>query len=170
MSDPLIGEIRIFGGNFAPMGWALCDGQLLPISSHQALFSVLGTQYGGDGITTFGLPGLRGRAPVHWGDGPATSNVTLGSTGGSETNTLTTSTMAAHNHAFNVSPSADSFELTDNVLAKAPAPQGSGATPTDAMSSSSIGNTGGAQSFATREPFLGITYIIALVGTYPSRS
>ncbi|MFY1113097.1 MAG: tail fiber protein, partial [Methanosarcinaceae archaeon] len=97
-SEPFIGEIRMFAGNFAPRGWAFCDGQLLPISQNTALFSILGTTYGGDGRTTFGLPDLRGRVPVHAGSGPGLSTVRLGDTGGAETVTLSQAQMPSHNH------------------------------------------------------------------------
>src|SRR5262245_26202423 len=101
MSDPFIAEIKMFGGNFAPLGWATCDGQLLPISQYTALFSLLGTTYGGDGVTNFALPDLRGRVPMHPGQGPGLSPRTLGEKAGTETVTLTTAQLPAHNHAAN---------------------------------------------------------------------
>src|SRR6478752_1968066 len=99
MSEPFIGEIRLFGGNFAPQGWAFCDGQLLSISQFDALFSLVGTTYGGDGVTTFALPDLRGRVPVHQGQGQATTNRVIGERAGSESVTLISAQMGAHDHA-----------------------------------------------------------------------
>src|SRR5215213_5859350 len=101
MADPYIGEIRMFAGNFAPRGWALCNGQLLSISQNTALFSLLGTMYGGNGQTTFALPDLRGRVPLHFGQGPGLSNYVEGEVGGTETVTLTTGEMPSHNHGAN---------------------------------------------------------------------
>ena len=98
MSEPFLAEIKIIGFNFAPVGWAYCDGQILPIAQNQSLYSLLGTTYGGDGRTTFGLPDLRGRIPLHQGQGPGLSSRKLGSKGGGETVTLTTSQLASHSH------------------------------------------------------------------------
>lgn len=175
----------MFGGNFAPRGWALCEGQLLPISSHTALFSILGTTYGGDGRTTFGLPDLRGRAPIGNGSGPGLSPRQLGEKGGSETNTLQTVHLPAHNHAaaLNVS-SADATQsaATENSTIATPgtlsgrtftATQGFNAgTPDVTMNAASVqtGMTGGNQPVNNVQPFLAINYIIALEGTYPSRN
>ncbi|MDQ6777385.1 MAG: tail fiber protein, partial [Actinomycetota bacterium] len=103
MSEPFLGEVRTFGFNFAPRGWAFCNGQLLPISQNTALFSLLGTQYGGDGIQTFALPDLRGRVGIHQGSGPGLSPYAIGQTGGTETVTLTSNEMPAHNHSVNAS-------------------------------------------------------------------
>src|SRR6266540_4826913 len=105
MSDPYLGEIRIFAGNFAPRGWAFCLGQLLSISQNTALFSLLGTNFGGDGRTTFGLPNLQGRAPMHWGDGPGLTPRSIGETAGSDTSTLITLQMPAHTHSLVASTS-----------------------------------------------------------------
>jgi microcystin-dependent protein len=171
MPDPYLGEIKMFAGNFAPVGFALCDGQLLAISQYSALFSLLGTYYGGDGITTFGLPDLRGRTPIHWGTGPGLSPISQGQTGGSETRTLTTNNLPSHSHTMYADDNtATAFDLAGNALAKAGFPQTSTASPTDAMASATIGNTGGAQSFNIRSPYQSVGYIIALQGIYPSRS
>ena len=119
MSEPYVGEIRMFAGNFAPRGWAFCDGQLLAVSQNDALFSLLGTIYGGDGRTTFGLPDVRGRVPVHQGTGPGLSQRRLGSKGGSEDVTLTSNQLASHSHDFNANTAlADSEMPTGRVVAQ----------------------------------------------------
>ena len=172
MSDPFVGEIRMFAGNFAPRNWALCDGQLLPVSQNDALFSLLGTIYGGDGRTTFGLPDLRGRLPVHQGTGPGLTPRPIGQRSGQETVTLTTNQLPAHGHALNASAeSADATQAAGNLPAQ---------TAEDAFSASAVGTTlssaaiasggGGGTSHPNVQPFLCINFIIALVGVYPSRS
>jgi microcystin-dependent protein len=172
--EPFIAQIMMFGGNFAPRGWALCDGQLLAISSNSALFSLLGTTYGGDGRTTFGLPDLRGRVPIHPGTGPGLSPYTLGQKGGVESVTLTENQLPSHRHTLWV----------DNDL---PSPQGtpptsmSGMTlareayvnsnaPDTQLNAEMMGYTGGSQSVGNLQPFLTVNFIIALQGIYPSRS
>jgi microcystin-dependent protein len=170
--EPFIGQIIMFGGNFAPRSWAFCDGQLLAISENEALFSILGTTFGGDGRTTFGLPDLRGRAPVHGGNGPGLSNVRLGEKGGTETVTLNTSQMPQHTHSLNASSlDATSPNPTGNVLARAEAESLYVDIPTNTtMNSNSINNTGGTQSHNNMQPFQCINFIIALQGTFPSRN
>lgn len=170
--EAFIGEIRFFGGNFAPRGWAFCDGQMLAISQYQALFSLLGTTYGGDGRTTFALPDARGRAMIHEGQGPGLSPRRLGEKAGTETNTLSVGQMPAHAHAQNAA-TAD---------ADATSPQGalmggsgrdriySGGTADTAMSGNAIGSTGGGQAVNNMPPFVTTNCIIALEGYYPSRS
>ena len=170
--DPFIGEIRMFGGNFAPRGWALCNGQLLPIAQNQALFSILGTTYGGDGRTTFGLPDLRGRVAISSGDGPGLSNRPLGSKGGSESETLSVNQIPSHSHSLNASgEKATERSPAGNYLSEAwpgtpyrPGPSGS------QLNSGSIGNTGGTQSHNNMPPYTTVNYIIALVGVFPSRN
>ena len=169
---PFIGEIRLFAGTFAPRGWAFCDGQLLAISQNNALFAILGTTYGGDGRTTFGLPDLRGRAPVHFGNGPGLANVSLGQGFGAETATLTANQLPAHSHTLQGSTNpATQSDPTNNVLGS---PQGdniyaaAGGTQV-AMHADSIGNTGGNQSHQNMQPSIGINCIISLTGTFPSR-
>lgn len=171
MSEPFVGEIRMFAGNFAPRGWAFCDGQLLAVSQNDALFSLLGTIYGGDGRTTFGLPDLRGRIPIHAGHGPGLSERRLGAKGGAEKVTLTTNQLPSHTHAMQASADgATTPNPQDAVLSEALT-----STPyiqdveTVSLASSSITNVGGSRSHTNLMPFLCIHFIIALVGIYPSR-
>ena len=172
--EPFIGMIVGFGGNFAPRGWALCDGQLLPISSYSALFSILGTTYGGDGRTTFGLPDLRGRSAVHAGSGPGLPDVRLGEKGGSTEFTLSAAQMPAHNHSFHAeTAAADQLNPQGRMLAL-PA-QGNEiyaavvSTEDREMATQSIGSAGGGQSVVKRSPYQAINFIIALQGVFPSR-
>ena len=172
MSDPFIGEIRMFAGNFAPRGWAFCDGQLLAVSQNDALFSLLGTIYGGDGRTTFGLPDLRGRIPVHAGTGPGLSLRRLGEKSGTETVTVTTAQLPAHTHPLQ---GTGQFADTPNPAMLAPAKSTTAdvyinEAPSVNLSSSAVTSTGGSQSHTNLMPFLCISFIIALVGIYPSRS
>lgn len=178
--EPLLGQIMIFAGPFAPRGWAFCEGQLLAISSNTALYSILGTTYGGNGTTTFALPDLRGRAPIHKGQGPGLSNITLGENGGTEQVSLTVQNMPAHNHALNVSNSAGtSFNPEGNVPAASQFQENRQSpvinvssyndSPNTAMAPNTISNQGGNQPFNNRNPYLGINYIIALQGVYPMR-
>lgn len=159
--EAFIGQIIMFGGNFAPRGWALCDGQLLAISSNSALFSILGTTYGGDGRSTFGLPDLRGRAAIHPGNGPGLSNYRLGEKGGVENVTLTTAQIPSHDHGVTVAEPKNgglvSVASSDSDQKK-PLPGGA------------IGKTGGGQGHENRQPYQCVNYIIALQGTYPSRN
>jgi microcystin-dependent protein len=174
MSEPFLGEIRMFGGNFAPRGWAFCAGQLLPISQNTALFSILGTTYGGNGQTTFALPDLRGRAPVNSGQGPGLSNYDLGQQGGAETVTLISTEIAAHTHPFSPpsSSSAQNTTLTDPINAYPGAP----GTPTyanatdGAMAPGNTGPAGGSQPHQNLPPYLCVSFIIALEGIFPSRN
>ncbi len=173
--QPILGEIRMFGGNFAPVGWMLCDGQLLAVSSYDALFSLLGTTYGGDGETTFGLPALRGRIPIHSGNstGPGLSTRPLGQKSGTETVTLTTSQMPSHHHTMQATSNPpDSNNPSGKALATGsrsvnmdhiyaensnPVPMGS-----------SVTNNGGSQQHNNLMPYLVVNYIIAVDGVYPS--
>lgn len=175
MSEPFIGEIIMFGGNFAPRGWAFCDGQLLAISSNTALFSILGTTYGGDGKTTFALPDLRGRVAIHPGAGAGLSRYTLGEKGGAESVTLTTNNLPSHSHTLEASTSpGTSNSPTSNVLgsygtsAPPSGPYVSGSANT--TMGTSVGNTGGNQSVGIVQPYLSVNFIIAITGIYPSRS
>lgn len=178
MSEPFIGQIIMFGGNFNPRNWALCDGQLLSISSNQALFAILGTTYGGDGRTTFGLPDLRGRAPIHEGQGPGLSNRSLGSKGGSETNTLTQNQLPSHTHAATahcVDGTGTANTATDNLWSADLGNQSAtysnaaqnGNMKADAIS---VASTGGNQPVNNVQPFQTVNYIIALQGIFPPRN
>ncbi len=164
--ESMIGEVKMFAGNFAPRGWALCEGQLLPISSNQALFSILGTTYGGDGRTTFALPDLRGRVPIGPGNGPGLSSRRLGSKGGSETNTLTTNQLPSHGHNMPViEMHPDEPEHHFEKGSKSVISVGNAANQ-----SVNTGNSGGNQSVNNMQPYLGVHYIICLQGIFPSRS
>lgn len=176
MSEPFIGEIRMVGFNYAPRGWALCNGQLLGIAQNSALFALLGTTYGGDGRATFGLPDLRGRVAIHQGDGPATSPYVMGQAGGSETVTLLSTQMPAHSHgltAFNGSPSTNN--PTSAVISSAQTEVGEtinsfAASPNTLMSPAAISPSGGSQPHNNIQPYLCVNFIIALEGIYPSRN
>ncbi|MFK7797785.1 MAG: phage tail protein [Aureispira sp.] len=171
--DPFIGEIKLFAGNFAPRAWAFCDGQLLPISQNSALFSILGTTYGGDGRTTFALPDLRGRVPLGPRQGAGLSSYREGQQGGQEHVTLTTSEMPSHSHSVNaVSSTGNDASPQNNLLANTAGldREYSNTNSDIRMSSNMVANTGGNQSHENRQPFLAINYIIALQGVFPSRS
>lgn len=180
--EPTLAEIRIFAGNFAPRSWALCQGQLLPINQNQSLFSILGTTYGGDGRTTFGLPDMRGRAAMHAGHGPGLSGRSLGSKGGAETVTLNLTNLANHTHHDVVSANtsgSDSDLPNGNFPGVISAEDSNGAViPTLAYASTSAlsfpagdtQNTGNGRSFSIEQPFLAMNYIIALQGLFPSRN
>ena len=169
MSEPFIGEIRMVGFNFAPAGWALCNGQLLVISQNPVLFSLLGTTYGGDGISTFALPNLQSRVPVHAGQGPGLSPCFLGETDGVETVTLTTSQIPAHSHGLAAS---DRVQSTNRPDAAVPSRGGYYDTgvPNATMSAQAIEPTGGGLPHENRQPFLVLNFIIALLGVYPTRT
>lgn len=174
MSEPFIAEIKMFAGNFAPRGFAFCDGQLLAISQNTALFSLVGTIYGGDGRTTMGLPDLRGRFPMHPGSGPGLTPRQLGQKSGTETNTLTASNMPPHSHSVN--PPANAGE-GQKVEPDAGYPA-AGEEPTKPYAPSSdtslaaynTGNAGGGLPVNNMPPFQCVYFIIALVGIYPSRN
>lgn len=171
MSEPFIGEITMFAGNFAPRGWALCDGQLLNISSNSALFSLFGTIYGGDGRTTFGLPDLRGRVPIHMGNGPGLSNRNIGHRSGSEAVTVVTGQLPTHTHALQgSSDSASTPAPAGNVFARSSGDAYGSEFSAANMSGAAVSNTGGSQSHSNMQPFQVINFIVALVGVYPSRS
>ena len=173
MSDPFLAEIRIFAGNFAPTGWAQCNGQLLPISQNTALFSLLGTTYGGDGKSTFALPNLEGSAPMHQGQGAGLSERFLGEMSGERNITLLQTELPAHSHSFTVDPTAKS-EL--NTLAgKTPAGAGQGntlysSTKEVTMNPLSLAVTGSSFPHNNMMPYLCLTFIIAMQGVFPSRS
>jgi len=173
MAEPFLAQIIMFGGNFAPRGWAFCDGQLLPISQYSALFSILGTTYGGDGRTTFALPDLRGRVPMHPGNGPGLSDRRLGQKGGSETVTLTVNELPNHNHSVTpraYSQAGETQDPTDRVLSEAESDLYSSQDPDVNMKSVSTTSSGGGRSFNIEQPYLCVNFIIALQGVFPSRS
>jgi len=174
MSEPFVGEIRMFAGNFAPRGWAFCDGQLLAVSQNDALFSLFGTIYGGDGRTTFGIPDMRGRIPLHLGDGPGLSPRREGAKGGSEKVTLTGNQMPSHTHTVRAGNDvANSATLAGKVLAQL------NVTDNDVfytdpgksapLITGTVANTGGSQSHTNLMPTLCVHFIVALFGIYPSR-
>jgi microcystin-dependent protein len=167
MSQPFIGEIRMFGGNFAPAGWAFCEGQLVPISENDALFTLIGTTYGGDGQETFALPDLRGRLPIHQGN-----SFTLGQQGGVESVTLTTQQIPIHTH--NMLASADPATVPNpqnNVLAAtATATPYFNITPATPLNAQAITPTGGSQPHDNFQPYLCIDFIISLFGIFPPQS
>ena len=205
-SDPYIGSICMFGGNFAIRGYAKAEGQLLSISQNTALFSILGTTYGGDGRTTFGLPDLRGRTPIGAGNGPGLSSIRLGEEGGSETVTLSVNNLPAHTHSISTTVTnnqmftsstatlkafagnASSNVATGKILANSPRRENIYASGTpnvdmsaeaialdiqvsgDISATSTAGMTGGNSAFSVRSPYVGVTYLIALQGLFPSRS
>jgi microcystin-dependent protein len=167
MSEPFLGEVRMFGGNFAPAGWAFCNGQLLAISDNDALFQLIGTTYGGDGLTTFALPNLQSRVPVHVGPG-----LVLGEQAGVEAVTLTVNQIPAHAHAVNADENSGSqLSPTNNVLAQTQNPMMYRAiAPTLAMNASSVAAAGGSQPHDNMLPFLVISFIISLYGVFPTQS
>ncbi len=167
-----IGDIRMVGFNFAPQGWAKCDGQLLPINQNSALFSLLGTQYGGDGEQNFGLPDLRGRVPMHAGNGPGIPNHPIGQKGGNESTTLSLAHLPPHNHPVTIATSSaegDTALPGGHSLAKS----GSGGYTTQATDSALGGvtttNAGSGQSHSNMQPYATVNFIIALVGIFPSQ-
>ena len=170
--DPFIGMIALFGFNFAPRGWALCNGQLLPIAQNTALFSLLGTYYGGNGQTTFALPDLQGRVPIHFGQGAGLSDYQIGQKGGVESTTLLVINMPAHNHTLNAvselggtSAPEGAFLSNTGALDREYKMSGTGVI----MNSGAIGNTGGSQPFSIIQPYLVVNFCIALQGIYPPR-
>ncbi len=174
MSEPFIAEIRIFAGNFAPRSWAFCDGQLLPIAQNTALFSLIGTTYGGDGRTTTALPNLQGRAPMHPGRGPGLTARRIGQKTGVETVTLPEAQMPSHSHAFRADGStggplgggANASDPVGNYLGASVKYHASGTN----TNMTALTNTGGTQPHDNMQPYIAMNFIIALQGLYPSRS
>jgi len=168
MSQSYVGEIRMFAGNFAPVGWHFCDGSLIPISENDTLYNLIGTTYGGDGQSTFALPDLRGRVPRHQGSG-----FTPGQLAGVESVTLTTNTIPAHRHSLLASTdTASSTVPTSNVLATTGTTSiyASGATPNRPMAAQSVSSAGGSQPHDNMQPLLTVSFIISLFGIYPTPS
>ena len=171
MGTPYVGEIRMFGGNFAPAGWAFCSGQLMPIAENDVLFNLIGTTYGGDGQQTFALPNLQGRLPMHMGTGPGLSTRTIGEMGGVETVTLTTQQIPSHNHApLAVSTNGNQTTPQSGVWAGTSDSRYSTSAPSLAMNPALIGAAGGSQPHDNMMPYLAISFIISLYGVYPTPS
>jgi microcystin-dependent protein len=177
MAEPFVAEIRIFPFNFPPTGWAFCDGQIMPISQNTALFSLLGTTYGGDGKSTFALPNMQGNAPMHPGQGPGLSLHDLGEVGGSETITLLTSEVPSHAHTVGrgLNAGGDSTSPANNIWAQAPAGRGTlslyhETPPTTAMNPNGLVPTGGNAPHNNLQPYLTLNFCIALQGVFPPRS
>lgn len=170
MSEPFIGEVKIVAFNFPPKGWAFCNGQVLSIAQNQALFSILGTTYGGNGQSNFALPNLQSRVPAHWGQGPGRNPVTLGEAAGVEAVSLTQSELPGHQHLVsaattagnNVNPASDLLAGGTNIYAAG--------TPTTTLTPEAVGAAGQNQPHPNIQPYLVLNYIIALVGIYPSRT
>jgi microcystin-dependent protein len=173
MSAPYIGEIRIFAGNFNPNGWAFCDGALMAISENDALFNLIGTTYGGDGQSTFGLPDLRGRVPIHMGTLSGTTYV-IGQNGGVESVTITTQTMASHNHPLLATNANSVLSPANAELAVVSSSQqgivlyNSGGAPNTNLNPTGFGLSGGNQPHDNLQPYQGLNFIISLFGIYPS--
>lgn len=181
MSEPYLGQVSMFGGNYAPRGYAFCNGQLLSISQYSALFSLLGTYYGGNGVTNFALPNLQSRLPVHTGTGPGLSDYPIGQAGGTPSVTINMTTMPTHNHGLNATlQPADDAKISASVIPgtiTTPndffyASQGSGepALTPHTMANEACSINGGGQAHSNLMPSLCITFIIALQGIYPSRN
>ena len=176
MSEPFLAEIRMFGFNFAPRGWAECDGQILPINQNQSLYSLLGTTYGGDGRTSFALPDLRGRLPIHVGRSDGGQDHTLGQKSGEETHTLSAAEMPRHDHALKaVSEAANTPDPTGRYPAQPSASVGAvysdtGATLGQSLGTGAAASTGGGQGHENMQPWLALNFCIALQGLFPSRN
>lgn len=170
MATPFLGQIAIYAFNFPPRLWAFCNGQILQIAQNTALFSLLGTTYGGNGQTTFALPDLRGRVPLHWGGGPGLRNYSLGEQSGTPSVTLTSAQMPAHNHAVSASTNAPSQGALGNAAwaTAANVPYASAATGN--MAAGALANAGGSQAHDNMAPSLVANYCVALSGVYPSRN
>lgn len=174
--EPFIGQIQCFGFNFAPQGWAFCNGQVLPISQYAALFSLLGTTYGGNGTTTFAVPNLQGRAPIHFGQGPGLSNYLMGTVTGAEKVTIQANQMPAHNHTLGVSTEPGSSKSPVGKVSAAVVIAGSesavnayGSLMNGVASAQAIGMAGNNAPVSVMQPVLAMNYCIALEGIYPSR-
>lgn len=165
MSEPFLAEVRIVGFNFAPRGWAFCDGQILPINQNQSLYSLLGTTYGGDGRTSFALPDMRGRVPIHTGNGHRE-----GQKSGEETHTISTKEMPQHDHVAQASSAVGNTLLPRGLLARNAAEPYHDPTNLQAMMSGTIANVGGGQAHDNMQPYLAINFCIALQGLFPSRN
>ena len=175
MSEGFIGEIRMFGGNFAPAGWAFCDGQLMPISENDALFILIGTTYGGDGQETFALPDLRSRSPIHMGTAASGSTYQLGENGGVEEVTLTVQQIPSHNHAATFATVGQVASPSNALLSQAASTQAgiriySTNAQNTTMSPQTLASTGGSQPHTNIQPTLAVNFIISLFGLFPSQN
>jgi microcystin-dependent protein len=171
MATPFLGEIRMFGGNFAPAGWAFCNGQLIAISQNDALFALIGTTYGGDGQQTFALPNMQSRIPIHQGQGAGLSNYVQGQSAGVESVTVTVAQLPSHIHTTQASTAATgSSNPTGNFWASSAATKQYGPSSGAVMSAQAMGLTGGNQPHENRMPLLAVSFIIALEGIFPTRS
>lgn len=171
MAEPFIGEIRLFGGGYAPLGWLPCEGQLLPIAEYDLLYSLLGTVYGGDGQVSFGLPDLRGRLPIHQGSGPGLTTREMGEMGGSEQVVMTPAQIPAHRHTMQASkrPAMLGRAASDGLLATATAPIYGPPPATASLEASALNQIGQGLPHDNMPPFLALNFIIATEGLYPSR-
>lgn len=174
MPTPFVGEIRLFAGNFAPSGWAFCDGSLLSIAENEVLFALIGTTYGGDGQSSFALPDLRSRVPIHLGQGPGLSNRVIGEVGGVEQVTLSAAQMPPHTHTLRGSsaPASGAASVSGGMLATPATTRLYGVTPGGAgsvMSTAALSVSGGNQPHENRAPSLGLSFIISLFGVFPSQ-
>jgi microcystin-dependent protein len=166
MSEPYLAEIKLISWNYPPKGWAFCNGQLLPINQNQAVFALLGTTYGGDGRTTFALPDLRGRAPIHFNN-----QFVQGQSGGESSHTLSVPELAAHSHVVSANSAAANTGFTNaNTWAPVSGSNIFGTTPNAAMDTSVVTATGGSQPHENTQPYLVLNFVIALVGIFPSRN
>ena len=175
MGQPFVGEIRMFGGNFAPAGWMTCDGQLIPINENETLFTLIGTTYGGDGQSTFALPNLAARVPVHMGTGPGATQFPIGQNGGTASVTLTTAQLPSHNHLLAATSSGQQQTPAANTLPADAVPGNSevygpvGSAPTQ-LAANTIGLGGSGQPHDNMQPYLVITFIISMFGLFPTQS
>jgi microcystin-dependent protein len=181
MAQPFIAQISCFAGNFAPIGWMFCNGQLLPISQYDALYAVIGTTYGGDGVTTFALPNLQGRTPMHWGNGPNGFTTEIGQAQGSSNITLTTGQIPSHNHAVTAVQVPSNAEAERSPVPSSTAYLSDSARPSGAwkiaptavaaqFSNKAIGVSGASQAHENMQPWLGLNFCIAVQGVFPSRN
>lgn len=173
MSTPYLGEIRLFAGNFAPYGWAFCDGSVIPIANNDALFNLIGTTFGGDGQTNFALPDLQGRVPIHMGARPGGSSYALGQNGGSEQVTVTTQQIPSHTHALAASTAPGAAVSPQAALLGAASDTAlelySANAPNQSLNAAAVGSAGSGQPHENRQPFVALSFIIAITGVFPSQ-